>query len=84
MDSGIVVFMAVLAGAFTHGGVRSRHRSTRLALIAAAALAFGIGLWFGYSFGGFWPGFYTLLTVFFLTTAITPWISFLARRRDDR
>ena len=69
---------AVLAAVLTHVGVRrSAHRGWSL---LGALLALACSFFLGRSAFGFWPGVYTALSVYFLTTVVTPWIMFLRQR----
>lgn len=74
---------AISSAILTHLGVRASGRFRRGALFVGALLLLCSAFFFGAALGGFWAGFYTLLSVYFLTTVITPWISFLTRASDD-
>ncbi|MEM7705014.1 MAG: hypothetical protein AAF358_05645 [Pseudomonadota bacterium] len=78
------IALAVASAVFTHLGVRHAASRVRSAFLAAALAAISVGFWFGEALGGFWPGFYTLLSVYFLTTVITPWVSYLRIAKHDR
>ncbi|MEM6485294.1 MAG: hypothetical protein AAF662_09955 [Pseudomonadota bacterium] len=80
----VAISLSVVAAGLTHAGVRAVNSTKRRLLSAFALVMLGAGLWFGRSFGGFWPGFYTILSIYFLTTVVTPWIVFLYERRHDR
>ncbi|MEM1143328.1 MAG: hypothetical protein AAGI88_12160 [Pseudomonadota bacterium] len=79
------VALAVLSAALTHIAVRTNSARFRAIGLGTALALFSLSLVPGCALGGFWPGFYSLLSVYFLTTAVTPWLSFFfSRRRDAR
>lgn len=67
------VSLSVASAAFCHIGVRHLEGSQRLWLLLLSATALGSSLLMGDALGGFWPGAYTLLSVFFLACIAMPW-----------
>lgn len=84
MVAALAILMAILAAILTHLSVRSETTAIRRQLFLLALLTFGVGSWLGKSLGGFWPGFYTLVSVYCLATIITPWTVFLVRKHHAR
>jgi hypothetical protein len=48
--------------------------------IGSAALSLLGSIYLGKVFGGFWPGFYTILGGYMLVCSILPWLDFARRR----
>lgn len=73
--------MALVSAGLTHVSVRHCEGRRRITVFAAAIIVFVAATYFGDALGGFWPGFYTLIVIYTLATAITPWIDLWARSR---
>ena len=82
MTAFLSLMLTCLAAALTHLCVRYAAGAVRRGLFAIALLTLAAAVYWGTAFGGFWPGFYTLLSVYFLACIVTPWIDlYLARCR---
>ena len=80
----LCITLVVASAALTHFGVRSAQGWLRKVLFALAFSLLGTAFAFGDVLGGFWPGVYVLLSVYFLTTVVTPWLVFFWRGLNDR
>lgn len=75
------LILTIAAAVLAHAAVRYAQARKRAVLAGLALVALAAGMYYGDVLGGFWPGVYTLLSVFFLTTVITPWVDYLVRQR---
>ncbi|MEM9532400.1 MAG: hypothetical protein AAGA23_15900 [Pseudomonadota bacterium] len=75
------ILLTVISATVIHISVRYLTKARRLGLFALGLLCLALAFNLGEAFGGFWPGVYTLLSVFFLATVVTPWIDFWLRER---
>ncbi|MEM7097701.1 MAG: hypothetical protein AAF541_05525 [Pseudomonadota bacterium] len=76
------IFLAVASAVVTHWSVRNFQGTTRLGLFAFSMALLGLSFVWGNALGGFWPGVYTLISIYFLTTVATPWLHLYWERRD--
>lgn len=81
MEAAFSVFLATFSAILMHCSVRYAAGPRRRALIAAGLATIGVAFYFGTALGGFWPGIYTLVSVFFLATVVTPWLDLYWRKR---
>lgn len=73
--------LAATAAVLIYIGVR--HTSTRRrAVLSGAAVSLCCAFYFGPALGGFWPGVFTLFSMFILCCVALPWLEFLWRRRS--
>lgn len=77
----VCVLLAAAAAALAHLAVRHAQGPKQLGLLASAIVALCLSFYWGSALGGFWPGVYTLLSVFFLAACLTPWIELLVTQR---
>ncbi|MEM7080284.1 MAG: hypothetical protein AAF513_16815 [Pseudomonadota bacterium] len=74
------IILTICAAGLTHVAVRYVTGMKRLLLIVCGLLSLALAFAYGDALGGFWPGIYTLISVFFLVTVITPWLDYFWRR----
>ena len=83
MEGVFSVLLTIISAIFTHLCVFQQRRTWRGFFGLSALVSVLLALPLGVALGGFWPGFYTLLCVYFLTCTLSPWVQFLWRRNSD-
>ncbi len=84
METFIAIFLSIASAIFTHVSVRNFEGKKRRIMLYLAIVLLITSFYWGKFLGGFWPGIYTLICIYILVTAITPWISYLHRKKYDR
>ena len=84
MEGVFSVLLTMVSAIFTHLCVFQRRGCWRGFFGLSALILLLLGFSLGVALGGFWPGFYTLLCIYFLTCTLSPWVQFLGRRKRDR
>ena len=83
MITTLCIILTITSASLTHLSVRLACGWFRKLLFTFGIALLAIAMFFGGALGGFWPGFYTLLSLYFLTTAISPWLVYFFMRSDD-
>ena len=69
--------LASLAALTTFFSVRYAQARRRRLLFTIGMASLGASFYWGKSLGGFWPGFYTLLSFYMLLCTALPWLGLL-------
>lgn len=79
----LTIGLASVSAIFVHLSVRNRKLFISKCLLSMAVILLLLAFYFGRSFGGFWPGVYTVMSIFIMTTTITPWCVYLWNKSND-
>lgn len=73
------LLLAIAAACLSHICVRYCTVGKRRGLCFTIVTLLGASFYCGTALGGFWSGFYTLLSVYFLACIAVPWLDLLLR-----
>ncbi|MEM6544608.1 MAG: hypothetical protein AAF680_06875 [Pseudomonadota bacterium] len=78
----LAIILTVMSSLLTHVGIRDLTGGRRQVSLLAASVVFLFACNLASAFDGYWSGFYTMLSVYFMGCILSPWLVFRWKGRS--